>query len=199
MAPATAGHRWLVPVLLAAIALAAIPLVRHLVLSPPAQQPAPAPPVPSLAYPAAVAGTVEPPTSGGLESLLGGKGLDPQKILARPDQKPLATAPAGLAEFPGATRLLGRSQGDHAWQEDLAVYRIAEAGTDAVIDFCRRSATEAGFKAVPGDAGKGPAISVVFRRDTESLLVRARPVGESVRLTVIHRYPAPANNPKDEP
>jgi len=100
--------------------------------------------------------------------------------------KPLDGVPAGLPLYAGATPMLGYEQATKGSARQMGVWTIAGADTDAVLRFYAEAAESAGFR--PAQTSSTSEHSRVFLREGETLLVRARPSGDKVRLSLIFRY-----------
>lgn len=106
--------------------------------------------------------------------------------------------PAGLPVYPNATRLIGRRQTDENAVEEFAVWSIADADLAEVERFYLQAAIDAGFgiDAGPvvsdepeplGDSG-ARSRNILCRRDGQTLILRLRSVGSSIRISLILRY-----------
>jgi hypothetical protein len=113
--------------------------------------------------------------------------------------EPLATPPADLPIYPGATKLLLYRQPAGDSVQDFGVWSIDGAELDAVRQFYYQAATDAGFGLLADHRPRGElsrsdlrlnesAPSTVWRRNDQTLILRIRSVGPSIRVGLILRY-----------
>lgn len=98
--------------------------------------------------------------------------------------------PAGLPMYPDANKLIAYRQRLDGAVQELTAWSIPQTAGEPtavqVADFYREAAAEAGFEPVSTSA-EGPA-NLVLRRGEQTLMVRARSAGPSIRVSLILRY-----------
>jgi len=100
--------------------------------------------------------------------------------------RPLKGVPADLPLYNDARPLFGFEQEASGWVQQMGVWTIADADAGEVMQFYQRAVEKGGFK--PLGNPSNPTENGVYHRGKQTLLVKARQAGASVRLSLIFRY-----------